>query len=59
MIDKPPKDMGGEELRTAARRQDRKLSIEIDRLRISDPQFRAVLDRSVELDEEIDRRKGR
>lgn len=56
---KPPSDMGGEELRIAARRQDKLVGREIERLRQTDPAFRAILDRALALDEETDRRRGR
>lgn len=57
--DKDPRDMGGEELRTAARRQDKLVGMEIERIRQTDERFRAVLDRALALDEEIDRRRGK
>lgn len=50
--------MGGEELRNAAKRQDKLVGLEVERLRQTDPQFRAALDRSLALDDEIARRKG-
>lgn len=56
---KDPRDMGGEELRNEAKKIDKRLGFELDRLRRSDAQFRSVLDRSLALEQEIDRRKNR
>lgn len=56
---KDPRDMTGEELRKESRRVDKSLGAEIDRLRISDSRFRSVLDRSLTLESEINRRKNR
>ncbi len=58
----PPHDfskLSGETLRNEARRTDRLLGRELERLRQTDEQFRAVLDRSLALEVEIDRRKNR
>lgn len=55
---KAPRLMRGEELRREAKRIDRALGAEIDRLRMADPQFKSVLDRSLEIEDEVNRRKN-
>lgn len=54
---KPPSLMSGEELRNEGRRADRRLGAELDRLRLSDSGFKAVLDRALEIESEIERRR--
>ena len=54
-----PRDMTGEELRKARKRADNDIALIVARLRGSDPEFRAALDRGIELDEEADRRASR
>ena len=56
---KSPRDMTGEELHKARRRADNEIGLQIARLRAKDPEFKAAIDRAIELDEEADRRKGR
>jgi hypothetical protein len=51
--------MTGEELRKARKRADNDIALIVARLRGSDPEFRAALDRGIELDEEADRRASR
>lgn len=55
---KEPKDMGGEELRAISKSTDRKLGFEIERMRMKDSQFKAVLDRSLALEAELLRRRN-
>ena len=55
---KDPRLMKGEELRTEARKHDKALGAEIDRLRLSDERFREILDRSLALEDEINRRRN-
>lgn len=56
---KDPSDMSGMELRTESKRADRALGAELDRIRIQDERFRQALDRSIALQDELDRRKNR
>jgi len=51
--------LSGEQLRNEAKRTDRQLGREIDRLRISDAQFRAVIDRVLAIEDEQASRKNR
>lgn len=53
------REMGGEALRKEQRRVDKRLGSEINRLRLADAAFRAVLDRSLAIDDELQRRKNR
>ena len=55
---KDPRLMKGEELRTEARKHDKALGAEIDRLRLSDERFREILDRSLAFEDEINRRRN-
>lgn len=51
--------LSGERLRAEARRADRALAAEIARLRGHDPEFRAVIDHALAVeDEQLRRRKG-
>lgn len=58
--DLPPdfRSLSGGQLRDEARRTDRQLGREIDRLRIADAQFRAVIDRALAIEDEQARRKN-
>lgn len=56
---KDPSDMKGEELRKEAKKYDRAVGAEIDRIRLSDERFRTILDRSLALDDEIEKRRNR
>lgn len=57
MTTRPFSHLSGEALRTQLKRADTKLGDEIDRLRIVDSQFRAVLDRALALQDEADARR--
>lgn len=58
MEERPYGGLSGEALRTAAKRADRALGAELDRLRISDEGFRAALDKALALEDEINRRRN-
>ncbi len=49
--------MSGETLRNEARKSDKALGAEIDRLQIADEQFRVVLLHNIAVDEEVERRR--
>lgn len=53
-----PRNMKGEELRRESKRADKALGAELDRIRISDDRFRSILDRSLALESELQRRKN-
>jgi hypothetical protein len=59
MTEHPYQHLSGEELRRQARRADRDLGAEIDRLQIADERFRSVLRRSLDLEAEQEARKSR
>lgn len=58
----PPEDFTawpGAKLATEAKRADRALGADIDRLRIADERFRAILDRSLAIEAEQLRRRNK
>lgn len=50
--------LSGEKLRIEAKRADAALAVEIDRLQISDPQFKTILQYSLAVEAEQLRRRG-
>ncbi len=59
MMDRPFEHLGGEALRRKAKSAEVAFSHELARLRAHDEQFRASLDLTMALDDEIERRRNR
>jgi hypothetical protein len=51
--------MRGEELRREAKKADKALGAELDRLQLTDERFKRVLERALALETEVDRRKNK
>lgn len=51
--------MSGEELRRESRKADRALGAFLDAIYVRDERFRGILDRSLELENELIRRRNR